>query len=86
MPKPKQNKSVCVIPNHNNTKLGGLAHSLESTKAIQDNLNRIQKWEETCQMKFNTTKCKDVGSKHVRQNYFMGGTKLQKYKLKKTWG
>ena len=27
------------------TKLGGLANSLEDTKVIQEDLNRIQKWD-----------------------------------------
>ena len=61
------------------TKLGGLANSLEATKVIQEDINRIQKWVETWQMKCNTTKCKvlHVGNKNTRQDYFIGGTKLK---------
>lgn len=70
------------------TKLGGLANSLESTKVIQEDLNRIQKWSETWQMKFNITKCKvlHVGNKNVRQDYFMGGTKLECAQVEKDLG
>lgn len=61
------------------TKLGGLANSLESTKVIQDDLDRLQIWADTWQMKFNVAKCKvlHVGNKNIRQEYFMGGLKLE---------
>ncbi|KAJ8272753.1 hypothetical protein GJAV_G00093040 [Gymnothorax javanicus] len=38
-------------------KLGGLANSLDSTKVIQEDLDRIQSWAEMWQMKFNSAKC-----------------------------
>lgn len=61
------------------TKLGGLANSLESTDVIQDDLDRIQNWAEMWQMKFNVAKCKvvHVGNKNIRRDYFMGGLKLE---------
>ena len=59
------------------TKLGGLANSLEYTKVIQEDLDRIQKWADTWQMKFNIAKCKVVGNTNIRQDYFMGGIKLE---------
>lgn len=61
------------------TKLGGLANSLESTKVIQDDLDRLQIWADTWQMKFNVAKCKvlHVGNKNIRQEYFLGGLKLE---------
>lgn len=70
------------------TKLGGLANSLESTKVIQEDLNRIEKWAETWQMKFNITKCKvlHVGNKNIGQDYFMGGTKLECAHVEKDLG
>lgn len=39
-----------------NTKLGGLANSLEFIKVIKEKLNRIQKWTDTWRMKFNASK------------------------------
>ena len=42
-------------------KLGGLAYILESTEVIQEDLNKIQKWAKTWQMKFNITKCSICG-------------------------
>ena len=61
------------------TKLGGLANSLETSNIIQEDVNRIHRWADTCKMKFNMTKCKvlPVGDKNIRQDYFMGGKKLE---------
>ena len=59
----------------------GLANSLESTKVIQEDLNRLQKLVESLQMKINMIKC-NVGNKNISQDYFMGGTKC----AKNTWG
>ena len=70
------------------TKLGGLANSLEYTKVIQEDLDRIQKWAETWQIKFNIAKCKvlHVGNKNIRQDYFMGGIKLECAQVEKDLG
>ena len=70
------------------TKLGGLANSLEHTKVIQEDLDRIQKWAETWQMKFNIAKRKvlHVGNKNIRQDYFMGGIKLECAQVEKDLG
>ena len=70
------------------TKLGGLANSLESTKVIQKDLEIIQKWPETWQIKFNIAKCKvlHVGNKNIRQDYFMGGIKLECAQVEKDLG
>ena len=70
------------------TKLGGLANSWEATRVIQEDLNKIHEWAETWQMKFNITKCKviHVGNKNIRQDYFMGGTKMECAHVEKDLG
>ena len=72
----------------NGTKLGGLANNLEATKVIQEDLNRIQKWTETWQIKLNTTKCKVLyeGNKNIRKDYFIGGIKLERSQVEKYLG
>ena len=69
-------------------KLGGLVNSLEATKVIQEDLNRIQRSTEIWQTKFNTTKCKFLhgGNRNIRQDYFMGGTKLLSAQVEKNLG
>ena len=61
---------------------------MESTKVIQEDLDRIQKWAETWQIKFNIAKCKvlHVGNKNIRQDYFMGGIKLECAQVEKDPG
>ena len=70
------------------TKLGSLVNSLEATKVFQEHINRIHKWVETWQIKFNITKRKvlHVGNKNIRQDYFMGGTKLESAQVEKDLG
>ena len=60
------------------TKLGGLANSLEYTKVIQEDLDRIQKWAETWQMKFNIAKCKVL---HVGNKKYTAGLLYGWYKI-----
>ena len=62
-------------------KLGGLATSLESTKVIQEDPNRIRKWPETWQMKFNPTKCNVI---HGDTLWVVQNWKV--LKLKNIWG
>ena len=42
----------------NDTKLGGVADTLEGCAAIQQDLDRLQSWAVRNQMRFNKSKCR----------------------------
>ena len=55
---------------------------------LQDDINKMQAWADTWQMKFNTSKCAvmHVGNNNSHHEYSMGGTTLQETKEEKDLG
>ena len=49
----------------NDTKLGGVTHTLEGCAAVQQDLNRLKSWAARNQMRFNKSKC---GVLHLGRN------------------
>ena len=62
-----------------NTKIGGVANTVAAAKVIQNDLDSIQNWADTWQMKFNREKCKvlHAGNKNVHYKYHMGDTEIE---------
>ena len=50
----------------NDTKLSGLANTLEDRNKIQNDLDRLEHWAENNRMKFRRDKCKVL---HLRKRY-----------------
>ena len=61
------------------TKIGGVANTVEAAKVIQNDLDSIQNWADTWQMKFNREKYKvlHAGNKNVHYKYHMGDTEIE---------
>ncbi|MGH0123268.1 UNVERIFIED_CONTAM: hypothetical protein FKN15_021008, partial [Acipenser sinensis] len=70
------------------TKIGGVANTAEAAKVIQNDLDSIQKWADTWQMKFNREKCKvlHAGIKNVHYKYHMGDTEIEEGNYEKDLG
>ncbi len=47
-----------VVKFADDTKLGNRADTLDNVHNIQTDLNRLVNWADTCQMTFNSSKCK----------------------------
>ena len=60
------------------TKIYGPATTVDKTKVIQDDLEKLQLWSEKWLLKFNAGKCKTMhmGSRNLNNNYHMGQTIL----------
>ncbi|GAB0185886.1 mitochondrial enolase superfamily member 1 [Grus japonensis] len=58
----------------NDTKLCGVANTLEGRDAIQRDLDRLERWACATRMKFNKAKCKvlHVGQRNPKHNYRLG--------------
>ncbi|GAB0190318.1 mitochondrial enolase superfamily member 1 [Grus japonensis] len=61
------------------TKLGGVADTLESCAAIQRYLDRMEKWADRNVTEFNKGKCKvlHLGRNNPRHQYMLGATQLE---------
>ena len=57
------------------TKLGGIANTLEDRNKLQSDLDRLELWAENNRMKFNKDKCQvlHVGKRNQMHGYKMGG-------------
>ena len=60
------------------TKLGGIANTLEDRNKLQSDLDRLERWAENNRMKFNRDKCQvlHLGKRNQMHNYKMGDTWL----------
>ena len=60
------------------TKLFGKASNTQECEQLQEDLNRLHKWSEDWQMKFNVDKCKimHIGKTNIRQNYSLNNQVL----------
>ena len=70
------------------TKLAKIIASIRDAQQMQENLNRICKWAEEWQMRFNVSKCKVMhfGHKNPRYDYTMNGCVIQKVEEEKDLG
>ena len=61
------------------TKIFGKAGTKESVNKLRADLQALLNWSEKWQMKFNTEKCKvaHIGVNNLKEEYFMGGKKLE---------
>ena len=61
-----------------NTKLGGIANTLEARNKLQSDLDRLERWAENNRMKFSRDKCQVLllGKRNQRHSYKMGDTWL----------
>ncbi|XP_070619981.1 polyadenylate-binding protein 4 isoform X1 [Erythrolamprus reginae] len=60
------------------TKLAGVANTLEDRLRVQEDLDRLSQWAHTNKMRFNTDKCRvlHLGKKNPRHTYSLGDTPL----------
>ena len=58
------------------TKLGGIANTLEDRNKLQCDLDRLERWAENNRMKFNRDKCQvlHLGKRNQMHSYKMGDT------------
>ena len=62
------------------TKLGGMANTLEGCAAIQQDLDRLESWVERNQMRFNMSKCRvlQLGRNNCIHQYRLGNDLLER--------
>ncbi|GAB0180120.1 mitochondrial enolase superfamily member 1 [Grus japonensis] len=72
----------------NDTKLCGVADTLEGRDAIQRDLDRLERWARANRMKFNKAKCKvlHVCRRNPKHNYRLGENGLKAALRRRTWG
>ena len=72
-----RNKQGMLIRFADDTKLGGIANTLEDRNKLQSDLDRLERWAEN-RMKFNRDKCQvlHLGKRNRMHSYKMGNTWL----------
>ena len=70
------------------TKIYASVDSISGKEELQDSIDRLQKWSEDWQIKFNSTKCKvlHIGKNNPKYEYFMNGMKLEETTAEKDLG
>ena len=89
---PNSSLSVNFSEHHSafadNTKLDGIANTLEDRNKLQSDLDRLEHWAENNRMKFNRDKCQvlHLGKRNQMHSYKMGDTWLSNTTSKKDLG
>ena len=67
-----------LIKSADDTKLGGIANTLEDRNKLQSDLYRLERWAESSRMKINRDKCQvpQLGKRNQMHSYKMGDTWL----------
>ena len=70
------------------TKISGLADTIENCQLLQSDLNKISQWSKTWGMQFNVNKCNSlhIGNKNINFDYKMEGVTLEKVSTHKDLG